>query len=420
MQSTKGFLGLGLVVSINLGLQFLFQWYIIVHFGAGSQTDAFFGAMALPQFILLVLSGSLTMVLIPVISKYSGDEFLEESWNYFQGVGLLFAGISLLLLLTASWWVGLILPGFKGADLVLTINMARIQIAGMLFSALLSVVWAAHSAKGNFVLIETTSILANCIAFAILLLVSKTMSIYTASWISVARILLQVLLLMKIMGPYRRPHFSSPSFKEVWKKLKPLMAGNLYYKTDMLVDRYLTSTGGAGQLTLFNMAQQLYSVGNSILSKVLINTMIPEMSKANAAGDTDTYNKIFKKRLILSFISTSVIFIIILVLGEWILGLVFSFKKFTLADVANLWWLLILLVGYWIGALTGGVTSASFYAKGDTSTPTVIGAVNFTLYLPVKIFCYYKFGITGLAIAVSSYYIASFLAQLYFLRKHLK
>ena len=112
-------------------------------------------------------------------------------------------------------------------------------------------------------------------------------------------------------------------------------------------------------------------------------------------------------------------FVAMLLIGHWVLSFIFSFKKFTTNDVHKLWWLLVLLGGYLIGGLIGSVTSSSFYAKGDTVTPTKIGAVLFTLYIPVKIFCYLKFGISGLAISISTYYVISFMVQLFFLRKHL-
>ena len=108
-----------------------------------------------------------------------------------------------------------------------------------------------------------------------------------------------------------------------------------------------------------------------------------------------------------------------LFMGQWLLGFIFSFKKFNPNDVHKLWWLLILLAGYLAGGLIGSVTSGSFYAKGDTVTPTKIGTVLFTIYIPIKILCYFKFGITGLAISISVYFVVSFLVQLYFLRKHL-
>ncbi len=419
MKSAKKFLGLGVLVTLNLSLQFLFQWYIIISFGAGPQSDAFFGAMALPQFILLVLSGSLTMVLIPMISRYSGDEFISEAWNYFQGIGLLFSAISLLLLFTAGWWVKWILPGFDAKNHALALDLARIQLIAMTLSAMLSILWAIHSARENFYIIETSSIAANLIAFVLLILAIKYSGIYAAAWVSVLRVLLQVLFLVKILGGYRRPQFHSASFKEAWKKIRPLIAGNMYVKTDTLVDKYLTSSSPAsGDLTLLNLAQQLYSMGSNILAKVFVNTIIPSLSLKAHSNKPQAMHQAYRRRLWLLLIISAIVYLIILLVGQPLLQLVFGFKNFSSGDVHNLWMLLVLLFGFWIAGLLGALTSGTFYAKGDTVTPTRITVILFTLYIPVKIYVFRHYGIRGLAISISTYYILSMLLQMVFLEMH--
>jgi peptidoglycan biosynthesis protein MviN/MurJ (putative lipid II flippase) len=419
MRTVKKFLGLGVVVSINLVLQFLFQWYLIVYFGAGTQSDIFFGSTALPQFILLVLSGSLTMVLIPMISKFKGADFLKESWNYFQGIGLLFVVIAVMLCATAQWWVQWTLPGFEGENYELAVSLTRIQLLSMVFSAMLSVLWAVHSARENFYLIETTSIFANLVAFILFYFALEYLGIYAAAWVTVIKSFLQMLLLMRILGPYQRFNRNAGSFKVTWKKLRPLVVGNLYYKTDLLADKDLTSRGVSGELTLLNLAQQLYAAGNSILTKVFVNTMVPPLAKAYHDGNETKFNYIFRKRLVTCSFIALLVFILVLLLGKWALAIVFTFKNFGGDDVERLWWLLVLLSGFFAGGLLGAVTSSAFYSKGDTVTPTKIGAVIFTVYMPIKIFCYYSYGIKGLAISVTVYYLVSVLIQLYFLKRHL-
>lgn len=420
MNSPKKLVGLSVVVTINLALQFLFQWYIIVSFGAGPLTDAYFGAMVIPQFILLVLGGSLTLVLIPILSQYSGNMFLKESWNYFQFTAILFSGIAVLLFFTARWWVHFLFPAFKEEIYVLAFNMSRIQLVSMVASAMLSIVWAVHSAKENFLLIETSSIIANVIAFLFFYFAIEYYGIYAAAWVSVVRVLLQLMFLVKILGPYQKPDFNSESFKITWKKLRPLLAGNMYYKTDTIIDRHLSSIGVNGELTLFNLAQQIYAAGYSILSKVLVNTMVPQMAKAHAAGDENGYNRIFRKRLSVTLIITSIIFFLFIIFGKWGLTFIFSFKKFNVDYVYRLWWIMILLGGYWVIGLAGAITSGAFYTKGNTVTPTRLGVVLFTIFIPIKVFCYYRYGITGLAIAISTYYLTSFSIQFFLLKKHLQ
>ncbi len=416
MKSAKKFLGLGVVVSINLALQFLFQWYIIVSFGAGPQSDVFFGAQALPQFILLVLSGSLTMVLIPLFANQKKEELVAEAWNYFQAIGLLFAGIAIILLCTAQWWVQWVLPGFKGANLQLAVHLSSIQLLAMVLSAMLSVVWAVHSAQENFVAIETTSIVAGLISLVLLFFAVKYLDIYAAAWVSVLRIFLQIAFLMKKMGPWQRPVFKSASFKTSWRKVKPLMAGNVYYKTDSLFDKYLTSGGVTGDLTLLNLAQQLYSMASNILSKTFVSTIIPSLA-VKAHSDKPGMHLAFRKRLWLLFIISAAFFLVVVVVGKPLLGLVFGLKNFDVTAVDRLWLILVLLFGFWFAGLLGVLTSGTFYAKGDTRTPTRIGVILFTLYLPLKFYVFYRFGIEGLALSISIYMLFNLFLQIFLLEK---
>lgn len=417
--SGKKYLNLTVAVTINFCLQFFFQWYLIKANGAGEATDALFGAMALPQFILLVLSGSLTMVLIPVFSKYEGIEFLSESWNYLQFVAIVFFLIGILLFLTSKIWVHWILPGFTGKSYLLAVKLSDIQIISMFLSALLSVLWAIHSSKNNFFLIETTSIAANIVSIIILIYATKIYGIYAAAWAFVVRALFQILFLCRILGKYIKPNFYSISFKDVSKKLKPLIIGNTYYKTDLLVDRYLISGSATGTLTIFNLAQQLYSIGSSVYAKVFINTLVPNISRYSNKSDWNSFNRIFTKRLVSTLIFSVFCFIIIFIFGKYLFELIFSSKNFSLTNIKILWIMMIGLSGYWIGGLLGNLTSNTFYAKGDTKTPTVIGAILFSIYIPVKIFSFIRYGMYGLVITISIYYLISLLIQLIFLRKHI-
>lgn len=232
--------------------------------------------------------------------------------------------------------------------------------------------------------------------------------------------MMQCAFLMKKMGPWKRPNFKSVAFATSWSRVKPLIAGNVYFKTDSLVDKYLTSTGVSGDLTLLSLAQQLYSMVINVLSKTLVSTIIPSLS-VQSVGNKLEMHRVFLKRLWLLIVVSAVIFLLLLFMGKPVLNLVFSFKSFGAASVSRLWLIMVLLFGFWFGGLLGVLTSGTFYAKGDTRTPTRLSVVLFTIYLPIKIFAFYRFGIEGLAISISIYMLVSLFLQIFILekRKHL-
>ena len=65
----------------------------------------------------------------------------------------------------------------------------------------------------------------------------------------------------------------------------------------------------------------------------------------------------------------------------------------------------------------GAVSSSTFYASGDTTTPTRIGIYSYTIYIPAKFVSFYYFGVLGLALTTSGFFLVNLLLQIYFLKK---
>src|SRR4029079_8322465 len=95
----------------------------------------------------------------------------------------------------------------------------------------------------------------------------------------------------------------------------------------------------------------------------------------------------------------------VLALGLPVLELTFGRGKFNPEQIHLLWVLLLALGGVWIGGVAGQIIAVFFYAQGHTRTPITIGAIAFTLAIPLKLGGFYVFGLLGLAAAASLYYL---------------
>ena len=91
-------------------------------------------------------------------------------------------------------------------------------------------------------------------------------------------------------------------------------------------------------------------------------------------------------------------------------------------EPANMHTLLLTMIALG-GTLVGGAlvqaTAGAFYAMGNTKTPTKVSTLLYTLYIPVKILAFFKFGLIGLAVTMSTYFFANSISQSWLLRKEL-
>jgi putative peptidoglycan lipid II flippase len=353
---------------------------------------------------------------VPLLSNQKEGEFYRSAWSFFQGIGLLFGVTAFVLFVTAHIWVPWTVPGFDANAALLTLSLVQIQLVGMVFNALIAVQWSVNYARQRFVWVELSSIIANGIGFGCLIWGLARFGIVAAAWVMILRTFLQVVLLIRCLGPYNKPDWRSEMLKEAWRRLKPLLLGTSYYKTDQLVDRFLASMAPAGGLTLLHMAQQLYGCGNAILNKSIATPMVPTLSNKAHAGEWRTFRHIYFKRLFAMASATGLVFLGILIFGKPLLALLFGHKRFDTENVVTLWWLLIALGGLWVGGGVGTITSSTYYAKGDTRTPTKVGIWTYTAYVPIKILAFYLFKLAGLAVSISIFNVVNFILQMYFLK----
>ena len=410
-------LNLGIISATNIGFAFLYQWYAITKLGASIETDALFAGMAIPQLVLAVISGSLMHALVPLLSCESEESLRHSSWSFIALIGGLFGVLALFLFVSAPLWVPFTVPGFSENGVNLTVELTKIQLIGMVFSAVNGVQWATYHAKQQFIWAEFAPLLANVICFPLLILALPHFGVVAVAWIFVLRVLIQSLLLAPGMGRPVRPNLKNDLLVQAWRKITPLLLGTTYYKTDPLVDRLLLSMAGSGSLSLYYLAQQIYNAANQVLNKAIAAPMVPQISRSFKSGNHAEYRHIYYRKLLqMGFLSLAGLLVMGIV-GQDILALLFGYGKLNEGKVIELWWIMIWLGGVFIGGAAGQITSLSFYACGDTITPTRLSMLTYTVYIPCKIFFFYQWGVMGLAITTSVYYMANLSLLMYFFRK---
>lgn len=409
---------LGILSAMNIFIAFLFQWYVLTQLGPGEETDALFAGMTIPQLVLAVISGSLAHVLVPLLAGEDESKLRQDAWSFLLIIGGLFSLLAIILYVTASWWIPFSVPGFSDTGKLLTIELTRIQLIGMVFSAINSVLWANYQARHRFLWAEFIPILSSTFSVLLLIWALPHFGVISAAWISAFRIMLQTLLLLPGMGRPIWLDLKTDTLQKAWALIKPLMSGALYYKTDVLVDRFLLSTVSGGTLSLYYIAQQLYGAVSQVISKAITTPIVPILTKFHKSGDRDSFRRIYYLKIFQVGIVGLFWILVLGLMGENLLALLVGHGSVSNENVNDLWLIMFWLGGMFIGGILGEISSLSFYVSGDTITPTRIGIQTYTFYIPVKILLFYYFGVFGLAFATSSFVLVNFIFQNIQLKKH--
>jgi putative peptidoglycan lipid II flippase len=408
----KQTLTLALLAGTNILVTLLFQWYVITQLGVGIETDALFAGMAVPQLILMVVSSSLTHVLVPLLATEDKAGFGRDAWGFFLGISGIFTMLAVALFITAAYWVPWLVPGFSQTGQALTVSLTRIQLVSMIFTASVSVLWSVYHARQKFIWVELSTLLSSLIGLFLLIKILPAYGVAGAALLIVLRAGLQMVWLLPGLGRWVWPDWHSPAMREAWRRIRPLLIGTTYYRTDPLIDRFLASMAPAGGLSLLYIGQQIYGVANIVAEKAIATPMVPQLAIHAGAGEWPTFRRLYQRRLLAMGGLTVAGYLILLVAGERVLNLLIGHGGVTKANVHLLWLIMVALVGFFIAGAMGVITSKTFYAMGDTRTPTRMSIVTYTLYIPAKVLGFLRYGLMGLAVVTSVYLFLNLVIQI--------
>lgn len=416
----KQTLQLAVLSSLGVLLAFGYQWTVLTLLGPGPVTDALFAGMTLPQLALLVVSGSLMHVLVPLLAGEDSSAQKRDAWAYLWRVSILFSILASALFLTTDWWVPLVVPGFDVETRQLTVDFTRVQLVGMVFSAINGVQWAFFHAQKRFLWGEIVPLLAGSVALVSVVILLPRYGPMAAAWVANGKLALQVALMVPAMLPVRFAT-RTVNMTEAWARMRPLLLGNVYYKTDALVDRYLLSGAPAGSMSLFHVAQQIFGAATQVINRALAAPLVPRLSEAHKLGDVAAFRAHYRRALALVGLVCFAGMVLLVAVGRPVLELLLGWGKVSVSDVGGLWWMMLGLSGAFVCGALGSVSSVSFYAAGDTRTPTRLGILSYTVFVPIRVVAYSYFGVHGLAVAASAFVFVNLVGQLFVLsRRYLK
>lgn len=385
--------------ALALILTFLLQWIPVLILDVGSNTDVLFASLVFLFFFNGLISSNLIQVVVPVFSDSSDEIRYGGYWLLVLVITVVSLAFCICLFQCIPILVSLLFSTYTETMRADIAAMAGISVVALFFSILSYLFAAGLQIQDRFLRVEVINVLASIVALLLLPFLLKKFSTEGAVMALVIRWAVTAMMSALSIRNYSIDFTAVDDLKKVWSTYRYLLAGGLIFNLDTVVDKFLSARASAGDLSVLHLVELGFSAFNAITNKSVTALRMREMAIASATGDAIVYYSRLKLGMLI-IMSLNVLLVSGLIICWFLPSVVL---QVTLAGVALERWLLVslLLVGIPVFGTLGGLFAASFYARRNTRTPTIVGLFGFLVGTLLKLICFRMFGFNGLLVAIS-------------------
>lgn len=386
-------------------------------YGTGYVATAFFTSIRIPtQLVDIILSSAIVSTFVPIFNEIMQKEGKEKA-NLFANrfvniVAFLSTVISILGILFAPQIVKVLAGGFDEQTYTLTVELIRITFPMIIFTAVAYSFVGLLQSYGQFNIPAMISAISNLAIILFLLLFREKFGIHGVAACMLFSWLLQVLIQLPYAKKFGYPFRMSLSFRDENIKRVFLLAIPIFISTavlpiNSLVSTRLASGMGDDAVAAMEYAYKLYIVISGVFTYAIGNIIFPEMSRASADHDQESYRDIIQKAVRMMIYLLIPLSIGIMIFKQDIIHVVYERGEFDANSTAIT---ASILLFFSVGITASGIVEVmnkSFYAKQDTKTPLIAGVIMVVLNVILCLILAHQMGVQGLALATSLTAIAN-------------
>jgi putative peptidoglycan lipid II flippase len=393
------------------------------YFGVSGETDAFFLAFKIPNFMRrLFAEGSFSLAFVPVLSEVraGGDrralkDLIDHTTGTLAGILLVITAIGVL---AAPAVLAIFAPGWliEGRpEFWLSADMLRITFPYIFLISLTALSGGILNTFERFMVPALTPVLLNISLIVAAVLFSEKMDVpvKALAWgilvAGIAQLLIQVPALMRL-GVLPRPRWGwrHSGVRKILRLMIPTLIGSSVAQVNLLLDMVIATFLVSGSVTWLYYSDRLLEFPLGVFGVALSTVILPNLSRKFASKNPQAFSATLDWALRLALIITLPAALGLMVLATPILITLFQYQAFQMSDVEMS---ALSLTAYAAGLpafIAVKVLAPGFYARQDTKTPVKIAIIamvsnmllNF-LFVGTLVAMQFKGPHTGLALASS-------------------
>jgi O-antigen/teichoic acid export membrane protein len=397
-------------------ISFINNYIVVRHIGFGAELDVYYIALAVYVFLFSSIGWSISSILTPM--------FVEGKEENIEGQVLIVIFVVtipafFIVILTMYFWGKLIYVNYlQEVEYLKILTIQFIFIISFIFSVLNVVFLSIFQANGQYVTINSINIISASVGLCFVYFTIEKFGVYSAS---VGFLLMQAFLFFVMGGMLYKKISSNCSYNQkmlnvLWRRSKHLFYGSLYFRTEELVDRFISSFLATGFLSLSGFVQRVYGAIITVLNTSIAGPTITRFSFYFKLEDLKSTKKHLFFNLIILFLIVTGIFIVVICCGEG-LFLYFFNDKVDENLLPILFDTILFLFAIVYGKTLGQVLQSLLLSYKFEREVTINEVVSYTIIILLKVILTYIFGIYGFLFSVVCGELLKNIAKYYLISK---
>ncbi len=386
---------------------FLRDMLLASNLGLSSQTDIYFTAFRVPDFIYnLLILGTLSAAFVPIFTKYYLKD-KNEAWRIANSVfNISVAGMTLISLLGfifAYPLTRLVAPGFSPEEITQTANLTRIFLLSPIIFTASSVFSSTLLSFKKFIWVNIAPLLYNVgilIGIVFLLphfgLTGLAMGVILGALLHVGIQLPQLIHLGWKWYPFWE--WRNKGLQQIVKLFIPRLMGLDISYVNLIIVTIIGSTLARGTIAAYNFANNIQAVPFGIFAISTALAVFPVMSEQYAKKELKSFINTFNHAFVRIVYLILPMSVLLLLLRAYIVRLLLGYGKCdwicTITTLDTLGILAFSLIAQSLIPLI----SRAFYARQNTKTPVIIGL--FAMVINAGLSYSLSFGLEIIGVAI--------------------
>lgn len=385
-------------------------------FGRSDNLDSFLIAYVVPSFVVALLAGTFSVALIPTLIDVRERQGRQAEQRLFTNVivisQLLLLGVCIAVTLAAPSLVRIVGSGFAPAKVVVTVHLLYLLMPLIFINGLVSNWAAVLNAGEHFLLAAVTPMLTPLSALLFVIVAGQSHGIWAYAEGMVVGAAIEAALLARAL---RRQGFSlrprwyglDHSTRQVCAQWAPLAAGALLVGGVGFVDQSMAAILPSGSVSALSYGTRIVGVASTLASGSLSTAIVPYFSRMVATRDLAGCRHTLKVFRRLTLAITVPLSVALILLSRVIVHSLYEHGAFSAADtvlVSKVQALYAIQIPFFAVSILH-VRLLSALKRNEILM--YAAAINLSLDVVFNIICMRFWGVAGIALSTSLFYVVS-------------